>query len=216
MAEMAVETASGEALFKWWVSCSYDCHGSHRALRDRIVAQLEARVRAEAWTPSGEYHDRAMHHNGDAREWARFFLRTFPRCGADEDTMTGWFANAMMAMHDGPCAKKTVGREREAAKQAWDVAVGWVCGVPGAFQDARARYLARTYPAPAPAPRSVTLSDGSVVTYSRERDEMHRENVDQFNGSCRREFWPGLLNRPTDTGADFDALKRFAATVEGR
>ena len=43
-------------------------------------------------------YDRSIHHNPDAQAWARFYCETVP--DADEALMTGWFANAMMAMHD--------------------------------------------------------------------------------------------------------------------
>lgn len=116
--------------------------------------------RAAAWEASGAEYDRSIHHNGDAREWARFFLRTFPNCGADEATMHGWFANAMMAMHDGPCAKKQKDAEREAARQAWDAGVNYTLvrettllgdalnNATYRADGARERYLARAYPEP--------------------------------------------------------------------
>ena len=43
-------------------------------------------------------YDLSIHHNPDAQAWARFYCETFP--DADEGLMQGWFANAMMAMHD--------------------------------------------------------------------------------------------------------------------
>ena len=55
---------------------------------------------AQQWTPSGIEYDRAIHHNPDAKAWADLFMQTFPHCGADPETMHGWFANAMMAMYD--------------------------------------------------------------------------------------------------------------------
>lgn len=48
-------------------------------------------------TPS---YDMSIHMNPDATAWARFFCESNPGCGLDEGTMVGWFANAMMAMHD--------------------------------------------------------------------------------------------------------------------
>jgi hypothetical protein len=36
----------------------------------------------------------------DASKWAKAFCETFPNCGVDEGTMIGWFANAIMVMHD--------------------------------------------------------------------------------------------------------------------
>ncbi len=45
-------------------------------------------------------YDMSIHTNPDAQAWAKFFLETNPDCGLDEGAMIGWFANAMMAMHD--------------------------------------------------------------------------------------------------------------------
>lgn len=45
-------------------------------------------------------YDMSIHSNPDARAWARFFAETYPNCNVPEDVMLGWFANAMMAMHD--------------------------------------------------------------------------------------------------------------------
>jgi len=45
-------------------------------------------------------YDMSIHTNPDARAWAKFFIETFPDSSVPEDVMVGWFANAMMAMHD--------------------------------------------------------------------------------------------------------------------
>lgn len=45
-------------------------------------------------------YDMSIHTNPDAQVWAQFFCRQHPDCGLDEGMMIGWFANAMMAMHD--------------------------------------------------------------------------------------------------------------------
>lgn len=47
-------------------------------------------------------YDMGIHSNPDARAWARFFKATCDSLGkvCDESVMIGWFANAMMAMHD--------------------------------------------------------------------------------------------------------------------
>ena len=50
-------------------------------------------------------YDMSIHTNPDARAWAKFYIETKALAGNppdfdDEDTMIGWFANAMMAMHD--------------------------------------------------------------------------------------------------------------------
>ena|SRR3990172_2565697 len=47
-------------------------------------------------------YDTAIHSNPDADTWAKFFKEHFPdgKEVPDLDAMRGWFANAMMAMHD--------------------------------------------------------------------------------------------------------------------
>jgi hypothetical protein len=47
-------------------------------------------------------YDMSIHTNPDAQSWAKFFIKTQIHTGftIDEELMTGWFANAMMAMHD--------------------------------------------------------------------------------------------------------------------
>lgn len=53
-------------------------------------------------------YDMSIHTNPDARAWAKFYVETRDAYEAknpgkrfdDEDGMIGWFANAMMAMHD--------------------------------------------------------------------------------------------------------------------
>lgn len=48
-------------------------------------------------------YDMSIHRNPDAQAWAAFFMKTLdenPSIEIDESLMIGWFANAMMAMHD--------------------------------------------------------------------------------------------------------------------
>lgn len=45
-------------------------------------------------------YDLSIHNNPDAMAWAKFFCESHPNCGLDEGAMVGWFASAMMAMHD--------------------------------------------------------------------------------------------------------------------
>lgn len=53
-------------------------------------------------------YDLSIHTNPDARAWAKFYVETRTKFEAenpgkrfdDEENMIGWFANAMMAMHD--------------------------------------------------------------------------------------------------------------------
>jgi hypothetical protein len=48
---------------------------------------------------------KSIHSNPDAQAWAKFFIETLKEQGwklehIDEGLMIGWFAGAMMAMHD--------------------------------------------------------------------------------------------------------------------
>lgn len=52
-------------------------------------------------------YDMSIHTNPDAVAWAKFFMERNPDCGIPEDVMIGWFANAMMAMHDYVTGTKT-------------------------------------------------------------------------------------------------------------
>jgi hypothetical protein len=50
-------------------------------------------------------YDKNIHFSPDAKVWADFFMRTKKEQNwkiedIDEGLMLGWFANAMMAMHD--------------------------------------------------------------------------------------------------------------------
>ena len=50
-------------------------------------------------------YDIKIHSNPDAQAWAKFFIQTKEEASwriedIDESLMLGWFANAMMAMHD--------------------------------------------------------------------------------------------------------------------
>jgi len=45
-------------------------------------------------------YDMSIHSNPSASAWTKFFREHNPECNIDDDVMFGWFANAMMAMHD--------------------------------------------------------------------------------------------------------------------
>ena len=53
-------------------------------------------------------YDMTIHTNPDATAWAKFYVETREKFEAEgregrfdsEENMIGWFANAMMAMHD--------------------------------------------------------------------------------------------------------------------
>ena len=44
--------------------------------------------------------DYSLHTNPSAQAWAEAFAKMYPTCNVRHDVMIGWFANAMMAMHD--------------------------------------------------------------------------------------------------------------------
>jgi len=54
-------------------------------------------------------YDRSIHSNPDAAAWAAFFIKTWREIRSDEPPdegwMLGWFATAMMPMHDFRAAK---------------------------------------------------------------------------------------------------------------
>lgn len=65
-----------------------------------VDVPMQADPASDQWKPSGAEYDRAIHHNPDAKAWADMFVATFPGLADKHDLMVGWFANAMMAMHD--------------------------------------------------------------------------------------------------------------------
>ena len=72
-----------------------------------LLSMLAAPIaQTDPWQPSGADYDRAIHGNPDAKAWADLFVETFPGLADKRDLMIGWFANAMMAMHDH-LARKT-------------------------------------------------------------------------------------------------------------
>ena len=76
--------------------CDYDCTQG----RNCPARQKPTPGAPNAWEPSGKDHDRSIHSNPDAKAWADLFVDTFPGLADKRDLMLGWFANAMMAMHD--------------------------------------------------------------------------------------------------------------------
>lgn len=69
-------------------------------LTKQMHRMAEAINQPDPWAPSGEDYDRSIHTNPDAKAWADFFVKTFPGQADKHDLLLGWFANAMMAMHD--------------------------------------------------------------------------------------------------------------------
>lgn len=92
------------------IGCSSGWGGSLTKMEREEFNAWNTRAEAQKvgelnWKPSGKEYDRSMHSNPDHIAWAEFFMETFPNCGADEDTMASWFANAMMAKHDFDAAE---------------------------------------------------------------------------------------------------------------
>ena len=79
---------------------TYRDAGFTHALMRVALAGIEAATQPDPWTTSGAEWDHSMHQNPRADAWGKAFVRTFPGLADKEDVMVGWFANAMMAMHD--------------------------------------------------------------------------------------------------------------------
>ena len=80
-------------------------------------------------------YDKNIHSNPDAQAWAKFFIDTLAEQSwriedIDEGLMTGWFANAMMAMHDH-VKREWVGLTKDEV-DSWQLPV-----VPTVFQFAQ-------------------------------------------------------------------------------
>lgn len=69
-------------------------------LRADRIAKLIPRPSKEAVKADEPDYDMSIHSNPDAAAWAKFYIETWPDGCDDEETMIGWFANAMMAMAD--------------------------------------------------------------------------------------------------------------------
>ena len=99
--------------------------------------------------------------------------------------------------------------EREAARKAWDARHMWGAGSFGSQHAnsarARDRYLAAEFD----AGERVPLSDGSVVWRLPDGAFARGKSV-EAGWDDLAEKWPAILDRPSDTGADFDAVKRLA------
>lgn len=109
--------------------------------------------------------------------------------------------------------------ERDAARNALTgLAARW--NPDSSFHQDTLFYRDMNYPLPAPAPvvRSVRLSDGSVVRTHRlsdlNRDSLYRSCDGRITHSgVPPGDWRVFLNDNKYTGADFDALKAFAAAL---
>ena len=95
--ELAAPVGEREA-FEAWLGIK-PCGAAH----DLAVMAFKARAacqRQSDWQASGADYDHAIHCNPDANAWADLFVSTFPALTDKHELMLGWFANAMMAMHD--------------------------------------------------------------------------------------------------------------------
>lgn len=74
---------------------------TYRKFSEALAAPVQlVPAQNDPWQPSGVDYDRAIHGNPNAKAWADLFVETFPGLADKHDLMIGWFANAMMAMHD--------------------------------------------------------------------------------------------------------------------
>ena len=64
-----------------------------------VLAELAGELR-DATTNLDAAHDLSILANPRADAWADYFAKVYPGCNVPKDVMLGWFANAMMAMHD--------------------------------------------------------------------------------------------------------------------
>ena len=86
------EDGLDEAGEPWDPDCVYKCNY-------KMIAHPQPDS-GDPWKATSKDYDLSIHSNPSAKAWADLFMTTFPDCGADPETMYGWFANAMMAMHD--------------------------------------------------------------------------------------------------------------------
>lgn len=75
------------------VNCSIE-------LEQYIEKLVNCNIELEHYIEKPPSYDMRIHDNPDAKAWTIFFRETNPNCNVSNETMFGWFANAMMAMHD--------------------------------------------------------------------------------------------------------------------
>ena len=69
-------------------------------------------------------YDMSIHSNPDHNAWAKFFIESWPNGCSDEETMAGWFANAMMAKHDSMASSEMEHTTKSADESQWLPEVG--------------------------------------------------------------------------------------------
>lgn len=78
------------------------------SIKGNDFESLKTSKPVDPWKPvSGTDYDMLIHMNRDAYAWASFFVDTYPGLAEHKDVMLGWFANAMMAMHDSIRSEET-------------------------------------------------------------------------------------------------------------
>lgn len=98
--EPATWPAAAHNLVRDWQTGMASSNEVCIALASALCGTPPAAEQPDAWTPSVADYDRNIHRNPDAAAWADLFVATFPGLADKHDLMLGWFANAMMAMHD--------------------------------------------------------------------------------------------------------------------
>lgn len=107
--------------------CEWAIQQDRKRLHALIATHQQPAPTADPWKASDVEYDRAIHHNPDAKAWADLFVQTFPAQADQHELMLGWFANAMMAMHDHLAQKeKPAAQDVEALVEALKDAIFWM------------------------------------------------------------------------------------------
>lgn len=155
-------------------------------------------------------YDHSIHSNPDAAAWAKFFCETWKETHPlepyqpppDEEWMTGWFANAMMAMHDHLLANKFKEAIREALNRVADDALGHVHEIEGA--KLRNEAMLGDYEADVATTEWLRgKSDGARMVI-----EMLRAEVKKLTTTTGEN-----MAKPPKTRYEWDLLKRCPATT---
>ena len=81
------------------------CQNCHQEWYTDVIYPEHINLRQKHRSNNMNDYDFSIHQNPDAKVWAGFFMQTMKEKSwslddIDEEIMFGWFANAMMAMHD--------------------------------------------------------------------------------------------------------------------
>jgi len=137
----------------------------------------ELKAQPDPWKASGADWCSSIHSNPDAKAWADFFVAVFPGQADKHELMIGWFANAMMAMHDHLKAQPSgvVLPER----MTWDGLRATACNIRGEGWNACLDEVSRLNPAPS---HGEQVRDGWKLV--PERMHLSREAIESITAHC--------------------------------